>query len=182
MSDCLYTERLALRPLEREDAPVLAPLLNDFEVAKNLVPVRHPYGLSDALEFIGKVEKSRGFRESFVFAITRKSDKAFLGVWGLELGRGAFHVGYWLGRPYWGQGYATEAGRAGIAFAFAELLVGSLASGWFFDNPASGNVLSKLGFTPDGADERNCLSRGTKVLCHKMVLAREAYERGKDSR
>jgi hypothetical protein len=43
-------------------------------------------------------------------------------------------------------------------------------------------VLEKLAFTANGADERNCLSRGTKVLCHNMVLTREAHEREKDSR
>jgi RimJ/RimL family protein N-acetyltransferase len=63
---------------------------------------------------------------------------------------GALELGYWIGRPYWGRGYATEAGRAVLAIAREGLRLPHLYSSHFLDNPASGRVLEKLGFRPTG--------------------------------
>ena len=110
------------------------------------------------------------------FAITRKDDGAYLGSVGLHKRDGeAFEFGYWLGKPFWGQGYATEAARRLIAFAFMELQLESLIAGFFHDNPASGHVLEKLGCMPDGTDQRECLARGHAVYCHKVVLTRDSF-------
>ena len=81
-------------------------------------------------------------------------------------------------------GWASPIGPGGpprklqavVAFAFDALGAEKLSAGWFHDNPASGRVLEKLGCVPDGNDERSCLSRGTNVFCHKVVLKRADYE------
>jgi len=87
-----------------------------------------------------------------------------------------FMLGYWIGKPYWGRGFATEAARRVARFTFDELGAERLAAGWFDDNPASGRVLRKLGFQDAGSEEKDCLSRTTPVICHKVTLTRADFD------
>ncbi len=173
----LETERLILRPPEVADIPVLVPLIDEFEVARNLSRVPHPYSEAAALEFIERTVQTRAAGTDFNYAITRKTDGSFLGSCGIHLKEGVFEFGYWLGKPFWGHGYATEAARQLAAFAFDELKVPFLVAGWFHDNPASGRVLEKLGCAADGAGQRDCLARGHAVYCHEVKLDREHFRR-----
>ena len=81
------------------------------------------------------------------------------------------------GQPFWRLGYATEAAKRVVSFAFRELKATSVRAGWFEDNPASGRVLQKLGCRPDGAVPRGSLARGQEVTCHLMALTREEFGR-----
>jgi RimJ/RimL family protein N-acetyltransferase len=175
----LETERLILRPPEASDIPAFVPLIGNYEVAKNLSRVPHPYEESDAHTFLEKAEAARAAGTDFNFAITRKDDGAYMGACGVHLKDGAFEFGYWLGQPYWGQGFATEAARRLVTFAFDDLKVPRLVAGWFHDNPASGRVLAKLGCVPDGAEQRDCLARGHSVYCRNVKLDREGFERAR---
>jgi RimJ/RimL family protein N-acetyltransferase len=77
---------------------------------------------------------------------------------------GELELGYWIARPYWGRGYATEAGRAVIDHARHSLRLPRLSAGHFIDNPASGRVLAKLGFRPIGRIAlRHSAGRGEPV-------------------
>jgi len=178
MSVILQTGRLLLRPPRAADISHFVPLLKDFDVAKNLSRVPYPYTEDDASAFIVSAAHGWTSGEDLAFAILRKAPAAYIGTCGVHPARG-WEFGYWLGKAYWGQGYATEAAGRLIAFAFDELGAPQLSAGWFHDNPASGRVLAKLGCVPDGEDERSCLSRGTNVFCHKVVLKRADYELGK---
>jgi ribosomal-protein-alanine N-acetyltransferase len=179
MSRILETERLLLRPPQAADISHFVPLLADYDVAKNLSRVPYPYTEDDACAFI--VYTANGWRsgEDLSFTILRKAPAAYIGICGLHPAQG-WEFGYWLGKPYWGQGYATEAARRVVAFAFDQLGADQLVAAWFHDNPASGRVLEKLGCVPDGEEVRSCLSRGGKVFCHKVVLKRADFERRKD--
>ena len=172
----LESERLLLRPPEEADIPHIGPLIGDWDVVKNLSRAPYPYREEHAREFLARSAESRAKGEAYNFAITRKVDAAYMGQVGLHLKDGAFEIGYWLGKPYWKMGYATEAGRRTMQFAFGELKAVKLIAGWFHDNPASGHVLEKLGFAPDGADQRDCLARGHTVYCHKVKLKRADFE------
>ena len=175
----LETDRLLLRPPRAADISHFLPLLGHFDVAKNLSRVPHPYTEDDACAFV--VSAALGWRkgEDLPFAILRKEPRAYIGTCGVHPARG-WEFGYWLGKAYWGQGYASEAAARVVAFAFDALGAERLTAGWFHDNPASGRVLEKLGCVPDGEEVRSCLSRGTNVFCHKVVLTRAAYERRKE--
>ena len=81
-------------------------------------------------------------------------------------------MGYWIGKPYWGLGYATEAARALILHAFAESGFDYLTVGHFKENPASARVIAKLGFEPPGEILRDCAARGDKAQCLTYRLAR----------
>ena len=176
MSVILETGRLLLRQPKAADISQFVPLLNDYDVSKNLSRVPHPYTEDDGCAFITIVANGWASRQDLPLAILRKEDHAYIGTCGVHPSR-AWEFGYWLGKPFWGKGYATEAAGRLIRFAFEELGTEALNAGWFFDNPASGRVLQKLGCVPDGEEERPCLSRGCKVICHKVVLTRAAFER-----
>ena len=172
----LETERLLIRRLDRSDMPAFLPLLNEWDVARTLGRVPHPYTEEMAQEFFDGLEKRRAAGEDFNFAILRKSDREYLGGCGVFLRDDRpFELGYWIGKPYWGNGYATEAARAAVQLAMVELKVTKLIAGWFIDNPASGRVLEKLGFVADGIEQRDCVARGHAVACNKMVLTPELF-------
>ena len=172
----LETERLLLRPVCAGDLPRVAALMADYDVAKNLSTAPHPYTLKDAEVFYGWHCEASARGDAHVFAVLRKSEGALIGKNGLHAKDGVVEMGYWLGKPYWGQGFATEAARRVLAFGFEDLCLEQIVAGWFGDNAASGHVLSKLGFTATGTIGRDCLARGHAVRCNMMVLARDTFQ------
>ena len=138
----LDTERLTLRAPRREDAKAIATLANDLRIAENLLRLPHPYGLADAERFIAGANATEDETE---FLITRGT--TVLGACGVGSRDGEQpEIGYWLGVGFWGQGYATEAARALIDHAFADLGYDVLLAGARVSNPASRRVLQKCGF------------------------------------
>jgi ribosomal-protein-alanine N-acetyltransferase len=169
----LESERLILRPPRPTDIPAMTVWLGDISVSRNLARVPYPYTEADAEEFVAT--RGRHGEGHYSFAITRKEDGLFLGCIGLHLEEQGHEFGYWLGKPFWGRGYATEAARSVALFAFEKLEAPFVWAGWFHDNPASGHVLAKLGARHNGSGMRDCAARGVKVLCHEMLLTREAF-------
>jgi len=138
----LETERLTLRAPRSEDAKAIATLVNDRRIAENTLRIPHPYGLADAESFIATANAADGER---AFLITR--DAMVLGACGIARRDGEEpEIGYWLGVPFWGRGYATEAARGVIDHAFGDLGCDCLAGGARVSNPASRRVLEKCGF------------------------------------
>ena len=165
----LESERLILRPPRPGDIQSMAVWLGDFDVAKMTSRVPHPYSEGDAESFLALAIEHR-------FVIQRKSDGVFLGMASLHAEDGT-EFGYWLGKPFWGRGYATEAAYRLVRYAFEALDVESVHAGWFHDNPASGHVLAKLGARHNGSSMRDCRARGRPVLCHDMLLTRADFLR-----
>ena len=118
----LNTSRLSLRPLASEDFPSLIELLSDFEVSRALRQVPHPYTQQDAEDFLRITIEGREANALDDYAITRHHDGSFIGGIGLRYNdeRTRADFGYWIARKHWGCGYATEAVRAVIDFAFSE--------------------------------------------------------------
>jgi len=139
----LTTERLILRSPRLADAKAISTLVNDRRIAENTLRIPHPYSLSDAQAFLGTANATAG---GIVFLITAP-DGGLLGCCGIaKLDGGEPELGYWLGVPFWGKGYATEAARAVIDYAFTELGHDVLLGGARVSNPASRRVLEKCGF------------------------------------
>ena len=159
----LRTERLVLVAPTLAHAPSIAQLCNNINVHKWMARLPFPYALSDAEFFINEIVPSA---EEACFAITR--DDELLGVAGLH-----FHpeklpeLGYWLGEPYWGHGYASEAGAALVEAARAAGAA-ALRSRARLDNVGSRNVLRKLGFaeTSETVETQGNLAGQTMVLMH----------------
>ncbi len=173
----LESLRLFLRPPEERDARVLAKLANDYEIVKNTGRMPFPYAESDARAFIARSVEERALGTEFTFAIVEQGQQSPIGSCGLRLRDGVFELGYWVARDFWDQGYATEAAGRVLRFAFEDLQAESVWAGYFFDNPASGRVLQKLGFRAAGAVRRYSEARGQSVLCHGTTLTRADFQR-----
>ena len=138
----LETKRLAMRAPRLEDAKTVATLASDRRIAENTARIPHPYKTSDAESYIVGANKSYG---EAVFLITLR-DKTVVGACGIMNHEETPELGYWLGVPFWGKGYATEALHAVIDYAFTDLAHESLQAGARVTNPASRRVLEKCGF------------------------------------
>lgn len=167
----LESDRLILRPHRPSDIEAMAAWLGDYDVTRMLSRIPHPYTEEDAEAFI-----AREPTEEQVFVIERKADGVFLGSAGINPEAG-YEFGYWLGKPFWGFGYATEALRRLLTHAFQTMPADTVHAGFFADNPASGHVLSKLGARHNGSRLRFSLARGREVLCHEMRLTRADFLR-----
>jgi len=163
------TDRLLLRPGWAEDAPALHAAIADERVVRNLASAPWPYGLRDAEAFLAR-PRDPVLPELLVFARTAGPPQ-LVGACGL--GRrhsGAVELGYWIARPFWGRGFASEAGAALVEIA-RTLRLPSLEGSHFLDNPASGRVLEKLGFEPIGivAPRLSC-ARGSEAPARLLRL------------
>ena len=137
----LETERLFLRAPRLEDAKQVAALANDKRIAENTRRLPHPYTRSDAEDFISSLDAGE-----IAFLITRHDD-VIIGACGIAAQDDAVpEIGYWLGVKHWGRGYATEAVRALIDYAFTERDHDALQAGARVTNPASRRILEKCGF------------------------------------
>jgi RimJ/RimL family protein N-acetyltransferase len=163
------TERLLLRPGWAEDAPALATAIADEMIVRNLATAPWPYRLRDAEAFLAQPRDP--VLPSFLIFERTDGEPRLVGSCGL--GRrpsGAVELGYWIARPFWGRGIATEAATALIEIA-RTLGFTRLEGSHFLDNPASGRVLEKLGFEPLGitAPRMSC-ARGTETQARLLRL------------
>ncbi len=144
------TERLLLRPGWIEDAPALARWLSEDAVARNLARVPSPCTPADAERHLS-CGVADALPSLLIFARTQRAPRLIGGI-GLDRGEsGVVELGYWIARPYWGLGFATEAGSAMVALAHHSLRIKRLVAVHSRDNPASARVLRKLGFKAIGA-------------------------------
>jgi RimJ/RimL family protein N-acetyltransferase len=152
------------------DAARICLLAGDFDVASMTGTIPHPYSEQQAAEWLASVLAGE---EGVVFAIVRSG--ALIGCTGYRaFGEDHAELGYWIGKPYWGMGYATEAVRALILHAFERGGFAYLTVGHFNDNPASARIIAKFGFTPDGREMRECAARGARAACLTYRLDRAA--------
>ncbi len=173
------TPRLKLRRLRMSDAQRIAQFCDDPGVGRNLAMTPLPY-LPVAAEGWIMINAARApHGRDFVYAIDLPSEGLIGMIGAHRRGEDSFEVGYWLGRPYWGQGFATESATAFVSEAGK---LGALEAGHFVDNPASGRVLSKVGFAYTGETKPMfSLGRGESVACKRMRYAPE-LERGAPAR
>ncbi|CAN5270219.1 GNAT family N-acetyltransferase [soil metagenome] len=156
------TERLLLRHGWHEDAPALAQAIGDGAIVRNLARAPWPYGEQDATDYLAR-DKDPLLPDFLIFSRTLGAPRLIGGCGISRNEEGEMELGYWIARPYWGLGFATEAVRAVMRIARATGLSG-IAAGHFLDNPASANVLRKIGFKPTGRiEQRHSIGRGTRV-------------------
>ena len=142
------TARLLLRPGWAEDAGSLAAAIADERIVRNLATAPWPYSLRDAEAFLAR-PRDPVLPSLLIFERTDEAPR-LVGACGLaRRPSGGVELGYWIALPFWGRGYATEAGTALVDIARA-LRLSRLQASCFLDNPASARVLEKLGFKPTG--------------------------------
>ena len=167
----LETERLVLRRPSLADVKAIARLANDRRIAQNTAAIPHPFKVSDAEAFVQSTMKPS---REHAFAVTR--DNEIIGMVSAGLRKlDVPEIGYWLGVPYWGQGYATEAVRAAIDFAFEEFDCNEIRAGARVVNTASRRVLEKCGFQWTGVELLRVVSLGGSVPADRFRLDRGVW-------
>jgi RimJ/RimL family protein N-acetyltransferase len=167
----LTSPRLILRPPRKDDASAIATLANDWEVARRLTRLPHPYTLQDALFFLEEIVP-----KELVWSIESRSSRTLIGVIGLtpDENAGTLELGYWLGRPFWGHGFATQAAGLVIDYALARDAASLITAGCFTDNFRSLRVLHKLGFAIKGQSLRFCMAEQRELPHYDLLLTRAA--------
>lgn len=142
----LNTSRLLLRPFTQDDAAEVNALAGNINVAKTTLNVPHPYSEDMARSWISTHQPDLDAGIKIVYAITLSDSGTLVGTIGLhDIKPPQAEMGYWVGEPYWGNGYCTEAATALIEHAFTAMDLSRIHSEHLVSNPASGRVMQKAG-------------------------------------
>ena len=176
----IRTARLTLRPFVEGDIDAMVALLNDWEVSQWLAVPPYPYRRADARFYVDHVRANHEAGNAIEFAIAVTDVDAVVGSVGLKRSCGDAEgaaLGYWLGQPYWGHGYASEAVKAIVAYGFGTLGLRRIEAETDPENERSAHVLLKMGFRPVGqvsaGEARSCSlpsRRGSLVVnVHELL-------------
>src|SRR5690242_2275115 len=107
------------------------------------------------------------------WAVTRKEDRQFIGLCGIEVleGTNDGELDYYYGKPYWGQGFATEAARAVVRFSFEHTAWERIVAAIVPANSASGRVLDHLGFVYEKHVNYYELTGADSIILEDPVVA-----------
>lgn len=171
----LVTERLVLRTPHIEDTDPLARLANNARVATMVSRMPHPYTRKDATDFIRRAKT--GAIGKCVYAVTDGDNGRFLGCCGIEPqdDPATLELGYWIGEPFWGNGFATEAAHAVIDMAFRTRGIECIDVRCRVTNQASRRVIHKCGFQFQGTGMIKSLALGSSVPVEWYRLDRKTW-------
>lgn len=164
----IVTERLVLRACRLEDAARVALLAGAPEVARTTLLIPHPYSLEQARGWLATHRRALERGEAVTYAITAREDVAgaerdeVIGMIGLRADQrhSRAELGYWMGVPFWGKGYASEAAAALVRHGLETLGLRRIFAYHFGGNEASGRVLRKAGLKPEGVQVGHILKNG----------------------
>lgn len=149
----MRTNRLTLRPLQHDDAGRIALLGGDWDVASMTGRIPYPYSAEAAQHWLTGVAHGE-----VVLGIWHANE--LIGLCGYSpQSDGSAELGYWIGKRYWGNGFATEAARALLNFGFGKGRIKRFTCSHFTDNPGSARVIEKLGFKSLGPCTGWCEAR-----------------------
>ena len=148
----LTTARLLLRPFEISDASSVQELAGDPLIYQMTLNIPHPYLDGKAEKWIATHASIFYEKKGVVLAITRADDQTLIGAIGMNATpeHNRAEMGYWIGVPYWGNGYCSEAAIALIDYGFETLDYHKISAHHIVSNPASGRVMEKAGMKFEG--------------------------------
>jgi ribosomal-protein-alanine N-acetyltransferase len=158
----LETKRLILRPFAMADAKDVQRLAGDRAIADTTLTIPHPYGDGVAEAWISTHRQAFDQEEGVTLAITRKPDGVLLGAISfIDISKGhQAELGYWVGLPYWTQGFCTEAASALLRYGFSALGLIRIHARFLARNPASGRVMQKLSMRHEGCRRQHVIKWG----------------------
>ncbi|ATP40151.1 GNAT family N-acetyltransferase [Solibacillus sp. R5-41] len=162
VKNIITSERLILRLFQTSDAAKVTTLCNNYNIYKNTLYLPYPYSQNDALSWIENHYDNYIQDNSYEFAVTDKETNEVYGAIALSNNK-RFNQGelaYWIGEPYWGKGYATEAAQLILQFAFEEKKMHKVFARYFSSNPASGKVMEKIGMEKEGVLKEHIIKDG----------------------
>ena len=179
MAHSLETARLILREFSESDIAELVPLIGAPEVAATTSRIPHPYEEKHAREFLATVPKENELR----LAIRLRSNGQLCGGMGLhpEMQHRRAEIGYWIGVPFWGNGYATEAAREVVRYGFERLNLNRIFATHFKGNDKSGRVLEKIGMRHEGCVRQGVLKSGKFIDLEMYSILREDHTPAKQN-
>jgi RimJ/RimL family protein N-acetyltransferase len=174
----IETARLLLRVPELHDAPAMAELANDPGVATMTARMPYPYRIEDAERFVREQRLRRREGSELALAIIGRADGAFVGCVGLTFAEGeaVAEMGYWVGRPHWGLGLATEAARALVDHAFETMPIIAVTGSCRVINEGSRRVLEKCGLRYVTSGLAPAPARGGALPVDRFRLSRRDWE------
>jgi RimJ/RimL family protein N-acetyltransferase len=151
----IITQRLSLRPFTPEDAKDVQKLAGNKNVSEQTLNIPYPYRDGMAEAWISNQTHNWKNGTEVIYAITDKNSKQLLGTVSLvKTDHSKAELGYWVGEPYWGRGYCTEAVKALFEFAFTNLDIGKIVAEHVRSNHTSGRVMEKTGMRRVGCTHR----------------------------
>jgi RimJ/RimL family protein N-acetyltransferase len=176
----LHTFRLILRPFTPVDAPAVQRLAGAAQVADTTLNIPHPYEDGMAEAWIATHAGAFAQRESVVFAIALPTEPLIGAIsLRLELHHRRAELGYWIGLPFWGHGYATEAARETVDYGFEALTLNRIHATHLLRNPASGRVMEKIGMRCEGTHRQHVWKNGQfEDLVRYAILSGDPRTRG----
>lgn len=174
----LHTQRLLLRRFQATDAKDVQKYAGAYEVAEMTLNIPHPYLDGMARAWMDSHQQDFELGRSVVFALVSRSSNQLVGTVGLILEKrfNRAELGYWIGKPFWGQGFATEASTAVLQYGFNELKLNRIFATHMTRNPASGRVLEKIGMTHEGTLRQHALKWDSYVDLAAYGILHEAWQ------
>jgi RimJ/RimL family protein N-acetyltransferase len=177
LSPIIETDRLTLRPFRLSDASDVQRLAGEREIADTTMTIPHPYEDGMVEEWIAGEEVACNAGKSMTLAIVLRGDAPLVGAIGLKIERDhdKAELGYWIGKPFWNCGYATEAGRALLGYGFGELQLNRIHAAHMGSNPSSGRVMEKLGMLYEGTARQELKKSGRLEDLVSYAILREDW-------
>jgi [ribosomal protein S5]-alanine N-acetyltransferase len=173
----METARLYLRRFTPADLQDMFAIMSDPEVARCMNWKAHE-SIDRTKELLESACREYETGDCFRWAIALKEGNRFIGLMNVKpvFAHDRVNIGYWIGQPWWGQGYMAEALAATIRLCFESLSVNRVEADHYTDNPASGRVMEKAGMTYEGTLEQYCLGKDGKYHgCRMYSITRDKY-------
>jgi RimJ/RimL family protein N-acetyltransferase len=172
----LKTSRLRLRPFVATDAEVLSDLAGSREVADSTVGFPHPYSLVAARAWIAGLPHFYKADGAVNFAVELQSSGELIGgiaLRNIDSANRCAELCFWIGVPWWGNGYATEATWELLHFGLSEFGLNRVEARHLVRNAAPQNVLGKLGMSSEGVLRQGIRIWDTfeDVMVHSLLRA-----------
>ncbi len=155
----LLTQRLLLRRFESMDAGTIQMLAGDRAIAEMTLSIPHPYidGMAEIWIESHQAEFESGM--GVVFAMSEQKTDQLIGAVGLTVTKrfSRAELGYWVGKPFWGKGYASEASETVLRYGFEVMQLNKISASHMTRNPASGKVMQKIGMEQEGLLKQHAL-------------------------
>lgn len=171
----IKTNKLILRPFKLSDSKKVQELAGDYKIAETTLNIPHPYldGMAEA--WISTHRNSFESGKGITYAIVNKDNDELIGAIGLMINstHRKAELGYWIGAPYWGNGYCTEASRAIIKFGFENLNLNKIYARALVSNTASWTVMEKAGMIYEGTLRQEVIKNGVAYDLKSYSILRE---------
>ena len=163
---------------QARDIPRVLEYAKNPVISRNLLTFPYPYAEKDAIWWINFANQCHENGEGYIFAMRKKEDGLLMGGIGIDVDKAnnLAEVGYWLGEPHWGKGYATEGTKEMLRFGFETLGLNRITSSHYDYNPASGRVIEKSGLIKEGVRKEQIKKEDGYHDLHVYGLTRKQYE------